>query len=457
MEHQIPLAEIGVLPAVGHRDDVLGPKGSPVGVFGVPPFLGWPGSVVVSAQPPCHIPVVVLAAPEQPGSSRGMDGTVLLVESRCYPFQVVLPLPAALIHQGVERGCLFRLRGLASLVVVSAQSQAHRPDFSWMERALEMQRCFASSLCRIHRALLSVNQKAVKGIFHIGLLWGLSVEPFGVGFVFREQPRALFTAGQVVGGQAFDGITHEPIVLEAKAGSVPVRIPPAPGVPEPQAGKEMKVRVLRTSVGDGEPDQHIFGRSFRVLNVEIKKAIARKDACIDQFVFVLFSAAVAVFVAQLLVRKALMGVAIQSFRITTGWCTGEVIHRVFDVFSVVAFGIAETEQAFFENGILAVPEHGRETEQTAFVAQAQQAVLPPAVAAQVAVVEGKGVPGVAIAGIILADCAPLPITQIGPPAIPGLVSFIPFAATQKFRGFSTDLCGGTHRRRHRLNTLLIRN
>ena len=63
-------------------------------------------------------------------------------------------------------------------MVVPAEAQIHAPDFTRTEGALEVQCCFASRLCRIDGVVLPLNQKAVKGIFHVGLLQRLSVQAF---------------------------------------------------------------------------------------------------------------------------------------------------------------------------------------------------------------------------------------------------------------------------------------
>ena len=99
-----------------------------------------------------------------------MDRAVLLIESRCHPLEMVLPLLPALFNQAMERGGFGRFRGLDPLVVVPAEAQIHAPDFTRTEGALEVQCCFASRLCRIDGVVLPLNQKAVKGIFHVGLL-----------------------------------------------------------------------------------------------------------------------------------------------------------------------------------------------------------------------------------------------------------------------------------------------
>src|SRR5215208_5644369 len=89
------------------------------------------------------------------------------------------------------------------------------------------------------------------------------------------------------------------------------------------------------------------------------------------------------------------------------------------VLAVVAFGAGEAEEALLEDGVGLVPEGKGETEGALVVADAEQAVLAPAVGAGAGVVVGEGVPGVAALGVVLAHGAPLAVGEVGAPAPPG--------------------------------------
>src|SRR5262249_9638454 len=78
----------------------------------------------------------------------------------------------------------------------------------------------------------------------------------------------------------------------------------------------------------------------------------------------------------------------------------------------------QAEEAFLEDGILAVPQRQGEGENLIAIGEAGQAVLAPAVSAAAGVVVGEVVPGVAVAGIILTHGAPGAFGEIRPPVSP---------------------------------------
>src|SRR6185503_175131 len=71
--------------------------------------------------------------------------------------------------------------------------------------------------------------------------------------------------------------------------------------------------------------------------------------------------------------------------------------------------------------------------QAAVVAEAEQAVVAPAVRAEVRVVEGKIIPGVAARGIVLANGPPLALAEVRAPAAP-FRSFACFFEAELLRG-----------------------
>jgi hypothetical protein len=78
MEGEIPRREPGILPRVGHRDDVLGDQVPPL-VVAQPAVAGeWIGAVL--GQPPFHVQRVVLLGPEHAGERLPADGAFLVGE-----------------------------------------------------------------------------------------------------------------------------------------------------------------------------------------------------------------------------------------------------------------------------------------------------------------------------------------------------------------------------------------
>src|SRR5262245_52332395 len=91
---------------------------------------------------------------------------------------------------------------------------------------------------------------------------------------------------------------------------------------------------------------------------------------------------------------------------------------LLDVLAMVALAIGQPEQPLLEDGVLAVPERQRETQDLVAVADPGQVVLPPAVCAGARLIMGQIVPGVAGVAIILPHRLPLPLAEIGAPLAP---------------------------------------
>src|SRR5207245_9909561 len=88
------------------------------------------------------------------------------------------------------------------------------------------------------------------------------------------------------------------------------------------------------------------------------------------------------------------------------------------VLPVVALRAAQAEEPLLDDRIATVPQGNRKTQPPFPVAQAQQAVFAPAVSAAARVIVGEVIPGRPILRVVLADRPPLPLGEIGPPALP---------------------------------------
>jgi hypothetical protein len=89
------------------------------------------------------------------------------------------------------------------------------------------------------------------------------------------------------------------------------------------------------------------------------------------------------------------------------------------VLAVIALVTRQTEEAFLENRIAAVPQRQGEAEVLRCVADAAQTVLVPAVDARARVVVREIVPGGALGAVVFAHRAPGALAEIGPPILPG--------------------------------------
>src|SRR5205085_4262831 len=104
-------------------------------------------------------------------------------------------------------------------------------------------------------------------------------------------------------------------------------------------------------------------------------------------------AALAVLIYQPAVGEGGLGILVERLHIGVGGGAVEVKVVFLDVFTVVAFGAGQAEEALFENRVLLIPQAEREAQVLAAVANAQQAVFAPAEGAAAGLVVGEVIPG----------------------------------------------------------------
>ena len=109
VEGEVPGREPGVLPRVGHREDVLGVDVEPAGVATVAAFGRGRRLGGVAVEPALHVVAVELLAPDHPGEGLPGDQTRVVVDGGGDDLAVELVgLLAALVEHLVERACRTR-------------------------------------------------------------------------------------------------------------------------------------------------------------------------------------------------------------------------------------------------------------------------------------------------------------------------------------------------------------
>src|SRR5579863_8018131 len=88
------------------------------------------------------------------------------------------------------------------------------------------------------------------------------------------------------------------------------------------------------------------------------------------------------------------------------------------ILAMIAFIAGQAEQAFFQNGILTIPQSEGKTEAPLAVADTEQSVFAPAVGATARVIVRKIIPAGAPGGVVLANRPPLPLGKVRTPALP---------------------------------------
>src|SRR5262249_43436701 len=122
------------------------------------------------------------------------------------------------------------------------------------------------------------------------------------------------------------------------------------------------------------------------------------------------------------VRERGLRILVERLQVRRRRCGVEVVVELLDVLAVVAFGPGEPEEPLLEDRIAPVPERQRQRDAALPVADPEQPVLAPAVRAAARVVVRKRLPGRPVRRVVLPDRAPLPLGQVGAPALPVLLT-----------------------------------
>ena len=89
---------------------------------------------------------------------------------------------------------------------------------------------------------------------------------------------------------------------------------------------------------------------------------------------------------------------------------------------MIAFRAGDSEEAFLQDRIDAVPEGERETQALVIVADAGDAVFGPAIGARAGVIVREVIPGRAVGAVVFARIAPGSFREIRTPALSSATS-----------------------------------
>src|SRR6266481_1931366 len=88
---------------------------------------------------------------------------------------------------------------------------------------------------------------------------------------------------------------------------------------------------------------------------------------------------------------------------------------LFDILTMVAFAIRQSEETLFENWIVAIPQGHAKAEKLLLIADAGKTILTPVVCARTGLVMGEVVPGISILAVVFTNRPPLALAQVWPP------------------------------------------
>ena len=439
VEGQVPGGVPGILPLVGHGDDVGVVELDPLVVAALLAFRRRRGIGGVALQPVLDHVVIVLFRPEHAGEAlahdrarvggevRGDDGGIEVVG-------LAHPLREDLVEAGTEGS----LAGGGQVAV--AEAQAHAGALARTQAQGVVGSGLGAGLGRVHALAAGVHHAFVDAVLDVWVLIPSAVEALEVGLVFGEQQR----------GRAFTVEPAPPVelLLQFERGALRRRrrlhlragrvVAPRPAIAEPQRGQQMQGRAVGTAVHRRDAHQQLFHRGLGVLHEDVEVAVLSEDPGVEQFELGVVAGAPLVLLQQAGIGELRLRILVEHLHVGVRGRVVQVEVVLLDVLAVVALVGAEAEETLLENGIALVPQRQGQADLLVAVADAGQAVLVPAIDAGAGVLEGKVLPGFAVAAVVLAHGAPGALGEVRPPALPVDLALARFLQPDLFRGHRVE-------------------
>ena len=439
MEGGVPGGEPGVFPLVGHGEDVAGEEVPPVGVAPVLAGGGRGGLVGVAVEPVIDDELEELFGPEQTGVTLAGDHEILVGAAFGEDVRVEgFALGDAGGHglvEAVECGDAVVLGG-------GVEAGADGDGGAGGDFEGEVGGAFGAALLGVDGAFFFVDDVAVEGVFAVrGGVFGAK-DALEVGLVVAEE-RFGGRLG-VVGADVEEHVAELFVMEEDGAGffvelhpgaelAFAVAAAPGPDVAEPDGGQDVEGCGFVPPVGDGELPEQVVGAALGDFLEDVEVGVAVEEAEVGELEFAEEFVAPAVFLDELGVGVAGVGVFVEAFGVGVGGGGVEVVVALFDVLTVAAPLPAEAEEALFEDVVLAVPKGGRHADAALAVGSSPEPVFAPAVGAAACLVVGEILPAFLVAGVVLPDGAPLALGEVGAPAFPIFLPDFVFCQSLFFR------------------------
>ena len=417
VEREVPRREPRVLPRVGHREDVVVVDVLPRGVAAVLALRRRRGRGGIAVEPVAHHVVVELLRPDHARERAALDRRGFFVHRAARERRVELVrFRDAQVEQRVER--TIDPAGVRAV----GDAQPHRARRAGLDQPAVVQRRLRARAPGVDPVAVFAAHGAVDPALDVRRRRRHAERALEIRFVLREEVLRRAAVGE-------DPALAERRVLRdervaRRIGFAQRRLrrarAPRPLVAKPQLRQQMQRRALAPAVGGGDAHEHVVDVALRVLHHDVEVRVVREDAGVDELVLAPAAPARVVLVAQLPVRKRALRIAVQRFEVRLRRNGVEVPPVLLDVLAVIALRSAQAVEALFDDLVVLVPERGREAQPLVVVADAEDAVLAPAVRAQPRHLERKVVPRAAVGAVVLANGAPLAVAEIRPPAPPML-------------------------------------
>lgn len=139
------------------------------------------------------------------------------------------------------------------------------------------------------------------------------------------------------------------------------------------------------------------------LDEYVPVSVLVKAVCVQDLELGNISPAVHILLHKIFVRITLLRVLVEKLHVRVRRRRIQVVIEFLDIFAVITLVASYAEEAFLENGVLAVPKRQRKAETLVIIRYAGDTVLAPAVRTRTGVVMGEVGPRIAVRRVVLAD------------------------------------------------------
>lgn len=107
---------------------------------------------------------------------------------------------------------------------------------------------------------------------------------------------------------------------------------------------------------------------------------------------------------------------------------------LFETFTMIPLGIAQTEQPLFQESILLVPKSEGNMLVAVGIADSSNAILTPSESSRSSLIMGEVAPGISVMRVVFSNRSPLSLSSIATPLLPVLLPFTIFFQAFFFLG-----------------------
>src|SRR5260370_10090229 len=280
----------------------------------------------------------------------------------------------------------------------------------------------------------------MESVFHVSGSVPSAEKARAVRFIFREQqfwltgaqqpalavlPVLQFSAGAPRHGGSFS---------RERGGEIPAR---GQGGCKPKLREDVQSGGFGPAIYRGDSDENVFDVGFGILDENVKIAVPGENSRVEQFKLRLTTAATLALLQQGFVRKFRLRIFVEHAHVAVRGCRVEVKVIFLDVLAMIALISRKAKKPFFQNVVASIPQRQPETDHLVQIADSAEAVLSPAIRARTRGGGREQFASGAARTVMLADGSPLPLRQIGPPALPMFLAGACFLQPAVFGGLNS--------------------